>query len=148
MKDKEGNKVTIKEFFKRWKAGIEAITPKQKLDNEIRATTINIIGYLAGIVILIWSSKDFGLLSYALILIFIGNGWSAIIKWISQRQQLKFFKQLEEDLEDEEVTITKKDKPKKGMSSQAVKVEDLLPKELSDIGDVNEDEEKMKGGNK
>jgi len=98
MKDKEGNKITFKEFLSRWKEGIEQITPRQRLENEIRATLISLIGFIAGVVILILKRDDFGLLSYALILIFIGNAWTSGMKWISQRVQLKFLRNLEKDL--------------------------------------------------
>ena len=46
MKDTQGNKITIKEFFQRWKEGIEKITPIQRLSNEKRATLITLIGYI------------------------------------------------------------------------------------------------------
>jgi len=51
--DREGNKLTFKEFMQRWKEGIEGITPVQQTVTQIYSTVITLIGIIAGIVITI-----------------------------------------------------------------------------------------------
>ena len=51
MRDKSGKKINSKEFFSRWKRGIQGITPFQQIKIQIRSTWITIIGLLCGIVI-------------------------------------------------------------------------------------------------
>lgn len=50
-KDKEGNELTFKEFTKRWKDGIEGITPLQKLKTQIVATRIQLLGIFLGLIV-------------------------------------------------------------------------------------------------
>lgn len=90
-KDKQGNKLTAKEFFKRFKSGIEQITPVQRLKNEVRSTFTMLIGYLVGLISLIIYRKAFVVqwFTIALIIIFLGATWSNLIKWFALRQQLK-----------------------------------------------------------
>jgi len=57
MKDKEGNELSRKEFFSRWKKGIEGITPLQQTKTQMHSSFIMIIGILAGIVICIIGIK-------------------------------------------------------------------------------------------
>lgn len=126
-KTKTGEKITWKEALKRFKEGVERITPQQKLANELRATFINLIGYILGIVVLIWQNNAFGWLSYALILIFIGNSWSTGLKILSLRQQQTFFKNIEEQLglEEEKVTIVDGEEKKK-MGDLEIKIEKVI----------------------
>ena len=95
-KDKSGNKITAKEFSKRFKEGIQNITPEQKLSNDIRATFITFIGYLVGFISIIVFFKEFpnGWLAYALILIFLGSAYSSATKFLMLLQQKKFFKNM------------------------------------------------------
>lgn len=51
MKDKEGNELEFKEFMKRWKLGIEGVTPLQQTKMQLWSTWIMILGLLCGIVI-------------------------------------------------------------------------------------------------
>ena len=51
IKDRKGNKVIIKDFFKRWKDGIEGITPLQQSRTTLLGTWIVISGIIAGILI-------------------------------------------------------------------------------------------------
>jgi len=98
LKDKEGNKLTPKEFIKRWGEGIQNLTPVQKLTNESRATVITLVGFLVCLVALV-IFRDKMIVSwfaYGLILIFIGNAWTTTLKWFGIRQQLKYFNNMEE----------------------------------------------------
>lgn len=51
--DKDGNKLTFKEFIERWKKGIEGITQLQQLKMQLNSFYIMIIGILCGLVITI-----------------------------------------------------------------------------------------------
>jgi len=98
-KDKDGKKITAKEFVKRFKEGLSEITPQQKIKNEARSTFIMLIGYISGLVSLIVYRKLFTVqwFTYALIIIFIGASYGQLMKWIVLRQQAKLFKNLGED---------------------------------------------------
>lgn len=100
-KDKEGKKITGKEFWNRFKEGINNITPVQKIENEARGSFIMCLGYLVGLISLIVYRKSFvvELFTYALMLIFIGALWSNVIKWLALRTQLKVFKGIENNNE-------------------------------------------------
>lgn len=90
--DKEGKKLTAKEFAKRFKEGLELVTPVQRLKNEVRANFIMFVGYLVGLIALILYMDNFSkvkLFTYALMIIFFGAAWSTGIKWFALRQQLK-----------------------------------------------------------
>lgn len=50
-KDNQGNKLSFKQFSKRWKEGIQKITPLQQARVQVRSTVIMLIGILAGIVV-------------------------------------------------------------------------------------------------
>jgi hypothetical protein len=49
-KDKQGNKITFKEFSKRFKQGVDGITPIQKSISEITGTFITMVGLVSGII--------------------------------------------------------------------------------------------------
>ena len=51
MKDVSGEEVGVKSFFKRWKDGIEGITPLQQARTSLLGTWISLTGVLAGMVI-------------------------------------------------------------------------------------------------
>ena len=51
MKDKQGNPVTVKNFFVRWGQGIEGITPLQQSKTQIMGLWIVVSGVLAGMII-------------------------------------------------------------------------------------------------
>lgn len=48
-KDKQGNKLTPKEFMQRWKEGIAKITPLQQTQNQVNGYFIVLIGELCGV---------------------------------------------------------------------------------------------------
>ena len=54
-KDKEGNKLTYKEFIERWKQGINKITPLQQIKVQVRSTKLSLIGVVCGIGISIYA---------------------------------------------------------------------------------------------
>lgn len=98
-KDKQGNKLTLKEFFSRWKEGINNLTPLQKFSNDAYGTFVTLIGYIVGLgaLIVFWKKFIVGWFSFALILIFAGNIWITAVKWLMLRQQVKLFRDLDID---------------------------------------------------
>ena len=52
-RDKLGNKLSWKEYFARWKAGIDGITPLQKTKTQITATRIQLLGIFLGLIMTI-----------------------------------------------------------------------------------------------
>jgi len=138
-KTKTGEKIDIKEFIKRFKKGIESITPLQRLQNETRATFIMLIGYLVGLVSLVIYRELFVVqwFTYALIIIFLGATYGQVIKLFAFRTQLKLFKGIEsksidldkifDNLEEEKIVV---DGEQKGMDSQAIKVEKYLDEKV------------------
>jgi len=51
-KDRKGNEVGFKKFFKRWRKGIEGITPLQQAWTNLMGTWIVITGISSGIIIM------------------------------------------------------------------------------------------------
>jgi len=54
---KKGEKITYDEFFKRWRRGIEEITPYQKIKTQLLANYISLIGIISGLIIVIFNLK-------------------------------------------------------------------------------------------
>ena len=86
---KTGEKVSWKESGKRFKEGVENLTPLQRLSSEIKGTFITLIGFIVASVMIIISWNKIGLIAYGLILIFIGSVWTYLMKFLGQKQGLK-----------------------------------------------------------
>jgi len=97
IRTKDGELITWKEFGKRWKEGMVSLTPVQRLSNEFISTFISFIGFLVGFVALIifMDKLIVSWFAYGLILIFAGSAYSTFIKLIGTRQQLNFFRKME-----------------------------------------------------
>ncbi len=95
-KTKSGEKIDAKEFAKRFKEGLQSITPLQRLQHEQRATFIMLVGYLIGLVSLIIFRKEFAVswFTYALMIIFVGAAYGQGIKLFALMTQLKLFKDM------------------------------------------------------
>ena len=65
-KDKDGKKLTFKEFMARWKQGIEGITPLQQVKGQLNSTYIMLIGISCGFVISLFGFKNLWWLSIIL----------------------------------------------------------------------------------
>ncbi len=100
LKTKDGEKISIGEAMKRFKVGVENITPLQKLQNEIRGNYIIFSGFFVALVAVIIGLDDIGLIAYGLILIFIGSIITTGLKILGLRQQLKFFKNMDDNSQD------------------------------------------------
>jgi len=92
MRDKDGNKVTTKEFFQRWGKGIEGITPIQKLKTQITGTTITLIGLFLGLFVSIYSWKNLWWVG----IILIGAIINTLVSFLGLIQQKRIFNNLEE----------------------------------------------------
>jgi len=92
FKDKEGNKLTFKEFMDRWKKGIEGITPLQKLKTQINGTKIMLIGLLAGLVVSIIGFKKLWWVG----IILIGALFNTVVQYLSLMQQRRLLQNLED----------------------------------------------------
>ncbi len=57
-KDKQGNKLTYKQFMERWKQGIQKVTPLQQIKIQVRSTKLSLIGIVAGIGVSIWKIEN------------------------------------------------------------------------------------------
>ena len=51
VKDLEGNKLSTKTFFSKWKEGIDGITPLQSVKSTILGTWIVMTGLISGIIV-------------------------------------------------------------------------------------------------
>lgn len=90
---KTGEKVSWKEAGRLFKEGVANITPRQKLSNEIYGTSIILLGFFVASIMVIIAWRDIGLMSYGLILIFMGNVWTTLMRLLGMKQQLKYFKE-------------------------------------------------------
>ena len=91
-KDKEGNKITWKEFGRRWKEGINGITQLQQTKMQLQSIYIIIIGILFGITICFLNIKNLWWLS----IILIGGLYNSGVQLISLYQKINFLKYVEE----------------------------------------------------
>ena len=92
-KDKEGKSLTRKEFFKRWKSGIEGITPIQKLKTQSLGTKIMILGIVIGLIICIIGYK----ILWWLGIILLGALINTFVQYLGIKQQLLVFKEVEKN---------------------------------------------------
>jgi len=102
-KTKSGEVISWKEFGKRWKTGMQNLSPKQRSQNDILSTWITLIGFIASIIALLFFNDKFGLVTYGIIIIFIGSIYSNSIKLFSLYGQLKVFQNIENQLKESEV---------------------------------------------
>jgi len=57
-KTKLGEQISWKEFFARWKKGIDGVTPLQQTNIQVYSTIIMLVGIVAGIVITLFAIKS------------------------------------------------------------------------------------------
>lgn len=91
-RDKKGNKLTWKQFFKRWGEGIQGITPYQQVKTEMFGTRLIIIGLVCGIVVSIYAFKNM----WWVCIILLGALLNTTLSYLSQLQKYKFLKKMEE----------------------------------------------------
>lgn len=104
-KTKAGEKIDWKEFFARWKSGIEGITPYQQTKMQLHSMYIIIIGIICGIVICLFAFKTL----WWLFIILVGALFNSIVQLLGTWQKLqvlkKVFVELPEEDEKEEKII-------------------------------------------
>lgn len=90
--DREGKKVTGKEFMQRWAEGVKSVTPIQQVRSQILFSYITIIGLLCGIVvsIMFWSKMWW---VFIILLAAIGN---TVVGLIGIYQRYTALKNIEE----------------------------------------------------
>ena len=89
-KTKAGERITWKEFFKRWGRGIEAITPLQQVKGQIQSTWIIIIGITIGLIFCLLSIRNLWWLG---IILFgaLGNSLITLIGLTQKKRMLNQF---------------------------------------------------------
>lgn len=90
FKDKEGKKLTYKEFTERWKKGVEGITPLQKIKTQVGGTKIMLIGLIAGLVISIIGWKNL----WWVAIILVGALFNTGVQFLGLIQQRKLLENL------------------------------------------------------
>ena len=92
---KMGEKITWKEFFKRWKKGIDGVTPLQQVSSQMNATLIMMIGTLGGIFVSFFNVKKL----WWLTIILIGSLFNSLIQYIGMMQKKKLLKGFTETID-------------------------------------------------
>ncbi len=95
-KDKEGNKLTWKQFFRRWKDGIDNVTPIQKTKTQLTATRIQLLGLILGLIVTTIGYKNLWWVAIILFGAMINTG----VQYLSLSQQKKTLVKHEEQCEE------------------------------------------------
>ena len=80
-KDRDGNKLTFREFMDRWKKGMEGITQYQQVAMQLKSTYIMLFGIACGFVICLFNLKNLWWLAIILGAAFFNTGVSASGLW-------------------------------------------------------------------
>lgn len=113
-KDKKGDSITYREFFKRWRGGIKNVvsnpSPLEKINIELNGTFITLVGLVVCFIALIIFRDKFFVtwFAYGLLLIFAGNIVTTGLKFFGLKEQKRFLNELELQMEssDEELNKT------------------------------------------
>ena len=97
-KDRDGKRITGKEFIKRWGEGIEGVTPNQKMKTQLIGNKIMLLGYFLGLCMAIYGYKTLWWLG----VILLGGTINTTIQYINIKQQVIMFKKIEDSLEEDE----------------------------------------------
>ena len=92
---KSGEEIDWKEYFHRWKLGIQGITMEQKLTVQIRGVQIMIIGILMGLFVSIFGWKKL----WWVVIILIGVLINTIVQYLGLLQQKIMFNNINKQLE-------------------------------------------------
>jgi hypothetical protein len=91
MKTKTGEQITVKEFFKRWGAGINGITPIQQVKTQIIGTWITLLGISIGVVICAIGIRNL----WWLMIILIGGLINTAVQQLGAYQRKKMLLQFD-----------------------------------------------------
>lgn len=89
MKDKLGNQITIKEFFSRWKQGIQQITQLQLTKINLIAYVSIFIGIIIGLIVMLKSK------TYWLFIVLCGSFILTLTAFISTIQKFIILKNIQ-----------------------------------------------------
>jgi hypothetical protein len=90
MRDKDGNYLTKKEFFKKWGEGIQKITPLQQVKIQRNSTWLVILGVVIGLY------STFATKVWWLFIILVGSFFLTIVNYIGIVQRLKILQDVED----------------------------------------------------
>jgi len=90
-KNKKGEKLSFKEFMKRFKEGIETINPLQKIKVQLGGTKITLLGLFLGLFVTIYGWKKLWWVGIILIGAILNTG----VQYLALRQQKKILDDLE-----------------------------------------------------
>lgn len=92
--DKQGNKLTGKEFMTRWKAGINSVTPLQQTRSQLLFSYIVLLGVVGGLLVSIISWKSL----WWLAIVLFGTLGIQILGLIGTYQKYYILKKIEDDV--------------------------------------------------
>lgn len=98
MRDKKGNYLTTKQYFKRWGEGIKNITPYQQSKVMYQNTYIMLFGILAGVIFTFFNFGNLWWLSIILIAAFVNT----VIVQLGNWQKYLLLKTLEASIKEVE----------------------------------------------
>lgn len=102
--DKQGNKLTFKEFMARWKKGLEGITPLQQTKTQLTGSYISLLGIVLGLIVCIIAYEKLWWVGIILVGALINTGATTIGVWQKKKQL--------QNIEDLMNTNTEEDKKK------------------------------------
>ena len=91
-KIRSGEKISWKDFMKRWKRGIDGITQMQQTKMQIQSVYIIILGLLCGITICLFNIGSI----WWLMIILIGGLYNSSVQLIALYQKKSYLKYFEE----------------------------------------------------
>jgi len=91
MRDKEGNYLTTKEFFERWKEGIQKITPLQQTKISLQGVLLVLVGVIIGLI------STFMTAVWWLFIVLIGSLFLTSVNLIGTLQRYFALKKLDEE---------------------------------------------------
>ncbi len=107
-KARDGEKLTLKQFFKRWGSGIQGITPLQQTKTNIMGIWITITGIVAGIVVnALIRIKD---MWWWITIILVGSLILTLVQFLGSWQKFKRLKATEKAMKEIEERLKKKKK--------------------------------------
>lgn len=98
--DKEGNKLTFKEFLNRWGEGMKGISQYQQIKMQLNSTYIMLVGIVCGFVITLFAFENLWWLSIILGGALFNTGVSALGLW-QKKLVLKNIEDRFKEVEDE-----------------------------------------------
>ena len=89
--DKEGKKLSFKEFMARWRSGIQAVTPLQSTRSQLMFSYIVLVGLIGGIIVSLLAWKTL----WWLVITLIGTLGIQVLGLIGTYQKYVILKNIE-----------------------------------------------------